>query len=78
VKHDESTGEGALNHPRKKKNKRNNGGSLVATADCKGGRAAVGETPDHFEKMLEKSCSNHAFPVKHLYKDCALMKKYLS
>jgi hypothetical protein len=28
--------------------------------------------------MLEKPCMNHAFPVMHLYKDCALMKKYLS
>jgi hypothetical protein len=78
VKRDESTGEGASNHPGKKKNKRNNGGFLVATTDRKGGKAAFGETPDHFKKMLEKPCLNHAFPVKHLYKDCALMKKYLS
>jgi hypothetical protein len=28
--------------------------------------------------MLEKSSLNHAFPVKHLYKDYALMKKYWS
>jgi hypothetical protein len=28
--------------------------------------------------MLEKLCPNHAFPVKHLYKDCTLMKKYLT
>jgi hypothetical protein len=27
--------------------------------------------------MLEKPCQNHAFPVKCLYKDCTLMKKYL-
>jgi hypothetical protein len=35
AKCDESTGEGGLNHPGKKKNKRNNGGSLVAAADRK-------------------------------------------
>jgi hypothetical protein len=77
AKHNESVGKGSSNHPQKKKNKRNNGGSLVAAADRKGGRAAVGETPDHFEKMLEKPCPNHAFPIKHLCKDCDLMKKYL-
>ena len=33
---------------------------------------------DHFDKMLEGSCLNHSFPVKHLYKDCGLMKWFLS
>jgi hypothetical protein len=28
--------------------------------------------------MLETPRPNHAFPVKHVYKDCTLMKKYLS
>jgi hypothetical protein len=35
-------------------------------------------TPDHLEKLLKGLCPNHAFPVKHLYKDCALMKWFLS
>ena len=35
-------------------------------------------TLNHLEKMLEGSCLNHAFPAKHLYKDCGLMRKYLS
>ena len=34
--------------------------------------------PNHFEKLLEGLCLNHAFPIKHLYKDCALMKHFLS
>jgi hypothetical protein len=72
-----SPGEGGLNRPRKKKkNKRNYGGSLVAAADRKGGRAAAGETLDHFKKMLQKPCPNHTFPVNHL--DCTLINKYLS
>ena len=33
-------------------------------------------TPNHFEKMLEGPCPNHAFPAKHLYKDYGL--KYLA
>ena len=35
-------------------------------------------TPKHFENLLEGPCPNHAFPVKHLYKDCTLMKQLLS
>jgi hypothetical protein len=54
------------------------GGSFASATDCKGGKAATGETPDHFKKMLEKPCPNHAFHIKHLYKVCALLKKYLS
>jgi hypothetical protein len=28
--------------------------------------------------MLEGPCSNHAYPIKHAYKDCGLMKKFLA
>ena len=35
-------------------------------------------TPNHFEKLLEGSCPNHAFPVKHLLKDYSLMRWFLS
>jgi hypothetical protein len=28
--------------------------------------------------MLEGPFPNHAYPVKHAYKDCGLMKKFLS
>jgi hypothetical protein len=52
AKRNESASEGASNRQGKKKNKRNNEGSLVATTDYKGGQRAAGETPDHFEKML--------------------------
>ena len=38
----------------------------MAATDRKGGR-----------KLLEWPCPNHAFAVKHLYKDCDLMKQFL-
>jgi hypothetical protein len=41
------------------------------------GKAPVEGTPDHFEKLLEGPCPN-AYLVKHLYKDCSLMKRFLS
>ena len=34
--------------------------------------------PDHFDKLLEGPCPNHAFPVKHMYKDCSLMKRFFT
>ena len=33
---------------------------------------------NHFKKMLEGPCLNHAFPIKHLLKDCGLMRKFLA
>ena len=50
----------------------------MAAADHKGGRKPAEGGPNHFEKMLKGPCPNHAFPAKHLYKDCGLMRKYLS
>ena len=49
----------------------------MATADRKGGRKPMEGTPNHFEKLLKVPCPNHAFPIKHLYKDCGLMRKFL-
>jgi len=67
AKWDEDADEGTSNQPSKKKNKQWRKGLLMAADDCKG-------TPNHFEKLLEGPCPNHAFPIEHLYKDCVLMK----
>ena len=50
----------------------------MATADRKGGRKPTEGTPNHFKKLLEGPCPNHAFPIKHIYKDCGLMRWFLS
>ena len=50
----------------------------MAAANRKGGRKPTEGTPNHFEKLLEGLCLNHAFPVKHLLKDCSLMRQFLS
>jgi hypothetical protein len=41
------------------------------------GKAPAKGTPDHFVKLLEGPCPN-AYLVKHLYKDCSLMKRFMS
>ena len=33
--------------------------------------------PDHFNELMESLCTNHANFVKHLYKDCELLKRLL-
>ena len=32
---------------------------------------------DHFNELMESPCTKHAYPVKHLYKDCELLKRLL-
>ena len=77
AKQDEDVDEGTSNRPNKKKNKQWCEGSLMVTVDRKGGRKPAEGTPNHFEKLLEGPCPNHAFPIKHRYKDCVLMKRFL-
>ena len=79
AKRDKDASEGASNCPAKKKNKKQQReGSLVATVDWKCSRKPMEGTLNHFKKLLEGPCPNHAFPVKHLYKDYSLMKWFLS
>ena len=77
AKWDEDADEGASKPPNKRKNKRRRGGSLVANIDCTGGQKPTEGTSSHFKKLLTGPCPNHAFPVKHLYKDCIFLKRFL-
>jgi hypothetical protein len=80
AKRDKDAGKGTSNHSKKKKkkNKQWYRDSLVVAAERKGKKASAEDAPDHFKKMLEGPCPNHAYPIKHTYKDCGLMKKFLS
>jgi hypothetical protein len=77
AKLDKDIGKGTSNRSNKKKNKQRQVGSLVAATEQKGGLVPAEGTLDDFEKLLEGACPNHAFHIKHLYKDCALMKRFL-
>ena len=79
ARRDVGAGEGTSNRFAKRKNKKQwCEDSLVAAADRKGGRKPEEGTPNHFKKLLEGSCPNHAFPIKHLLKDYGLMRRFLS
>jgi hypothetical protein len=49
----------------------------MAAVERKGKKLPTEGTPDHFKKMLEGPSLNHDYPIKHAYKDCKLMKKFL-
>jgi len=42
--------------------------ALVAAADRAGKQPQPG-LPDHFNDLMDSPYTNHAYPVKHLYKD---------
>jgi hypothetical protein len=33
---------------------------------------------DHFEKLRESTCPNHAYPIRHKLKECPMMKNYMT
>jgi hypothetical protein len=49
----------------------------VSTVEQKGKRAPAEGQLDHFKNLLKGPCLNHAYPIKHAYKDCSLMKQFL-
>jgi hypothetical protein len=51
---------------------------LVAMASQRGRRPRTEEATDHFKKLHKTPCPNHQHPVQHAYKDCGLLRKFLS
>ena len=78
ARQDEGADEGTSNRSAKRKNKKQRHKDLlVAATDHKGGQKPTEGTPNHFKKLLKGLCPNHAFPVKHLLKDCGIIRKFL-
>ena len=49
---------------------------MVVVADHMGKQSDQGLL-NHFNDLMESPCTNHAYPVKHLYKECELLKCFL-
>ena len=49
---------------------------MVTVAD-RTGKQPQQDLPDHFNKLMDSPCTNHTYPVKHLYKDYELLKRFL-
>ena len=56
--------------------RRSDNTALVAMADRTSKQPQQG-LPNHFNKLMDSPCTNHAYPVKHLYKDCELLEHFL-
>ena len=50
--------------------------ALVAVANHAGTQPQQ-DPLGHFHDLMESPCTNHDYPVKHLYKDCQLLKRLL-
>jgi hypothetical protein len=60
-------------------NKQVGSSSVVhTTATAGSGKHQVRPPIDHFEKLLEETCLNHTYPVKHKLRDCDMMKNFMA
>ena len=50
--------------------------ALVATADHTG-KQPQQDLLGHFHELMKSPCTNHDYPIKHLYKDYQLLKRLL-
>jgi len=41
------------------------------------GKQPQQDLPGHFHDLMESPCTNHAYPIKYLYKDYELLKRLL-
>jgi len=53
----------------RKDRRRSANSALVAVADHAGTQPQQ-DPPGHFHELMESPCTNHDYPIKHLYKDC--------
>jgi hypothetical protein len=56
------------------------GGSGVrcTSADARSSKCPARPPMDHFIRLLEEACPNHAYPVRHKLKDCGMMRSFMT
>jgi hypothetical protein len=65
----------ATNHDDGKAGDSDGGGHVMTAAHSDKRQARL--PTDHFKRLLEEACSNHAYPVRHKLKDYIMMKSFL-
>jgi hypothetical protein len=48
------------------------------SATTRSGRRSARMPTDHFNRLLEEACPNHAYPVRHKLKDCGMMWSFMT
>jgi hypothetical protein len=56
------------------------GGSIMghASAAMYSIKCWEGTPTDHFKRLLEEVCPNHAYPIRHKLKDCVIMRSFMT
>jgi hypothetical protein len=56
------------------------GSSIVvhAMAVTDSGKCQARTPQDHFKKLLEETCPNHAYTIKHKLRDCGMMRNFMA
>jgi hypothetical protein len=55
------------------------GSGMECVAEAAGSSKRQVRLPtDHFERLLEETCQNHAYPIKYMLRDCGLMKSFMT
>jgi hypothetical protein len=55
------------------------GSSVVHIVAASGSDKRQARPPtNHFEKLLEEACPNHAYPIKHKLRDYDMMKSFMA
>jgi hypothetical protein len=53
-------------------------GVVCAVATIGSGKCQARLPTDHFEKLLEETCPNHTYLIKHKLRDCSMMKNLMA
>ena len=63
-----------LRGKKNRKDRRRPANSASVTAADHLGTQTQQDQSGHFHELMESPCTNHDYPIKHLYKDCHLLK----
>ena len=74
---DQDEGPSTQRGKKNKKDHRRLANSALVTMTDRMGKQPQQCLPDHFNKLMDSPYTNHAYPIKHLYNDCELLKHFL-
>ena len=74
---DQDEGPSTQRGKKNKKDRHRPDNTALVTIAAHVGKQPQQGLPDHFNKLMDSPCTNHAYHVKHLYKDCELLKRFL-
>ena len=77
AKHKDQDEGPSMQRGKNKKDRRRLANSTLVTVADRVGKQPQQGLPNHFNKLMDSPCTNHAYPVKHIYKDCELLKCFL-